>query len=213
MSAGSALNEPFEDLGRQRLAARFGMWCFLASEILFFGSLFLCFLVYRQLHPNEMLAAGRETNIVFGSLNTAILLASSVTMAVADKAAEEGLRRDALRCLGLTAALGLAFLVVKGFEYREDVEKHLWPGPDFAFGDSPARLFYGFYWTMTGVHALHLTIGIATVALVMLRIRQGRLPFRDSATLPVLGLYWHLVDIVWIFLYPLLYLGGRAGGA
>lgn len=213
MNAEAGLNEPFEDIERQRLSAAFGMWVFLASEILFFGSLFAAFTIYRHLHPDEMLQAARETNVVFGSVNTAILLVSSVTMAVADKAAEKGLKRQTVSCLVMTALLGLAFLVVKGFEYKEDIEKNLLPGPDFRLGEGPAEIFYGFYWTMTGVHAVHLTIGIVTVLLVAWRVRRGSLAFKDSATLPVLGLYWHLVDIVWIFLYPLLYLGGRAGPA
>lgn len=209
MSAPSALNEPFEDLSRQRLAAAFGMWIFLATEILFFGGMILGFAVCRYLQPEGMLAAARETNVVLGSVNTAILLASSVTMAVADKAAEHGLKRATLLCLRLTMALGLCFLAVKGFEYREDLAEHLLPGPGFKLGDAGAQLFFGFYWVMTGVHALHLTIGITTVAIVARRIRRDRFDFRGSATLPVLGLYWHLVDIVWIVLFPLLYLGGR----
>lgn len=209
MSAGSGLNEPFADLERQRLSAAFGMWIFLASEILFFGALFLSFTIYRQLHPQAMLEAARETNVVLGTVNTAILLASSVTMAVADKAAERGLKRHTLVCLAVTMALGISFLVVKGFEYREDLEKHLLPGPSFALSDAASQIFYGFYWAMTAIHAIHLTIGIAAVALVFVRIQRNHLAFRQSATLPVLGLYWHLVDIVWIFIYPLLYLGGR----
>lgn len=205
----AALHEPFEDLGRQREAATFGMWVFLASEVLFFGSLILGFTIYRQLHPAAMLAAARETNIVFGSVNTGVLLTSSLTMAVADRAAERGLRRFTQWCLVVTALLGLAFLVIKGFEYAEDIAEHLVPGPGFKLPEPAAQLFFGFYWTMTAVHALHLTIGIVAVALFAWRLRTGALPLPGGAALPVLGLYWHLVDVIWVFLYPVLYLGGR----
>ncbi|MCQ8783988.1 cytochrome c oxidase subunit 3 [Mangrovibrevibacter kandeliae] len=205
-----ALHEPFEAIDRQRLSAALGMWVFLASEILFFGSLFLGFTVYRSLHPQAILEAGRETNVVFGSVNTAILLISSVTMAVADKAAERGLRRMVVGCLAATAALGLAFLVLKGLEYREDIHEHLVPGPDFKLKTPAAQLFFGFYWSMTAIHAVHLTIGIAAVCLFAWRVSRRAFDFTASAALPSLGLYWHLVDIIWIFLYPLLYLGGRA---
>ncbi|ALN72606.1 cytochrome c oxidase subunit 3 family protein [Aureimonas sp. AU20] len=208
--SGQALHEPFEDLERQRLAAAFGMWIFLATEILFFGSAFLAFSVYRQLHPEGMLAAARETNIVLGSVNTAILLASSVTMAVADKAAEQMRKRETILCLALTAAFGLGFLVVKLFEYREDIAERLVPGPHFALTEPGAQLFFGFYWVMTGIHAIHLTIGIVIVLITIWRIRRGSLAYGRSGFLPSLGLYWHLVDVVWIFLFPLLYLGGRA---
>lgn len=204
-----ALHEPYETLSRQREAASFGMWTFLASEVLFFGSLILGFVVYQQIHQQEMLEAARETNVVFGTINTFILLTSSLTMAVADKAAERGLRRMLLGCLLATAAFGLAFLVVKGFEYREDIAQHLVPGPDFRLKAPAAQIFFAFYWVMTVVHAIHLTIGVATIGLFAWRIHRGSLAFQERAAIPVLGLYWHLVDVVWIFLYPLLYLGGR----
>ncbi|KAB0683020.1 cytochrome c oxidase subunit 3 family protein [Aureimonas leprariae] len=186
------------------------MWTFLASEMLFFGGLFLAFAIYRFTHAPEMAAVARETNLVYGTVNAAILHVSSVAMALAEKAGERGLRDRAAGLLALTAALGLAFLAVKGFEYAEDLDRHLLPGPDFALGRGPAQLFWGFYWAMTGIHAIHLTIGIAAVALFAWRVRRDAFPFRPSAGLAALGLYWHLIDVVWIVLYPMLYLGGRS---
>ncbi|SJZ93096.1 cytochrome c oxidase subunit 3 [Consotaella salsifontis] len=209
MSNDAALKEPFESLDRQRLSAALGMWIFLASEVLFFGGMFLGMTIYRQIHPDAIMEAARETNVLFGSINTALLLISSVTMVLADKAAEKGLKSAVLAFLAATAALGLCFLVLKGFEYREDIHEHLVPGPDFKLHTPAAQLFFGFYWIMTGVHAVHLTIAIVAVSTYFVRIWRGGFPFEGSAALPVLGLYWHLVDIIWIFLYPLLYLGGR----
>jgi cytochrome c oxidase subunit 3 len=214
------LREPWSELetdhetafARQRDGATLGIWVFLASEVLFFGALFLTYTAARLANQEAFAAAGRETNIVYGTLNTAILLTSSLTMAVASQAAEKGLfRRLTLWCLAATAALGLAFLVVKGFEYREDIEKHLVPGAHFALKQAPAQIFFAFYWLVTVVHAIHLSIGIALVA--RLTIRGWRDPdfLAENPQVEVTALYWHLVDLVWVFLYPMLYLPGRSG--
>ncbi|MGY2049806.1 cytochrome c oxidase subunit 3 [Methylobacterium sp. JK268] len=207
------IREPWSDLGRQSYGATLGIWIFLASEVLFFGALLLTYGATRIVHPEAFAAAGRETNIVLGTLNTAILLTSSLTMAVASQAvkAQEDLRRLAIVCLGLTAALGLAFIVVKGFEYREDLEKSLVPGPHFPLAAAPAQLFFALYWLMTGVHAVHLSIGIGLVGRLALLGWRGGLELRKSPEVEVTGLYWHLVDVVWVFLYPVFYLPGRSG--
>lgn len=214
------LREPWSDLetdhetafARQRNGATFGIWVFLASEALFFGALFLTYTATRLAHPEAFAAAGRETNIVYGTLNTAILLTSSLTMAVASQAAEKGLfRRLTLWCLAATAALGLAFLVVKGFEYREDIEKHLVPGAHFALMQAPAQLFFAFYWLVTVVHAIHLSIGIGLVARLIVKGRRDPDFLKENPQVEVTALYWHLVDLVWVFLYPMLYLPGRSG--
>lgn len=207
------LKEPWEDFGRQREAGQFGIWLFLASEILFFGALLLTYTVYRLGNVEAFAAAGRETNIWFGTINTAILLTSSLTMAVASQAAasNEGFRRLILACLAATVVLGLAFLVVKGFEYREDIERHLVPGPHFALKQPAAQLFYGLYWLVTGIHAIHLSIGIVMISRLAWLSWRDRIELGENPELEVTGLYWHLVDIVWIFLYPLIYLPGRAG--
>lgn len=207
------LREPWESLERQRDAGQFGIWIFLASEVLFFGALLLTYTVYRIGNVHAFAAAGRETNIWLGTINTAILLTSSLTMAVASQAsaANAGFRRLTVGCLAATAALGLAFLVVKGFEYAEDIEKHLVPGVHFALKESAAQLFFGLYWLVTGVHAIHLSIGIVMVLRLAFLGWRRRLELDENPEIEVTGLYWHLVDIVWIFLYPLIYLPGRAG--
>jgi cytochrome c oxidase subunit 3 len=206
------LKEPWQYFDRQREAGTFGIWVFLASEMLFFGALILTYTVCRVDHPGGFAAAARETNIWYGTINTAVLLTSSLTMAVASQAAASGerLRGLILWCLAATAALGLAFLVVKGFEYKEDIEKHLVPGAHFALTAMGAQLFFGLYWIVTGVHAIHLTIGIVLVVRLTVLGYLNRLPLDADPEIEVTGLYWHLVDIIWIFLYPLIYLPGRA---
>ena len=210
--ATGLLKEPWQYFDRQREAGTFGIWVFLASEVLFFGALMLTYTVCRIENVQAFAAAGRETNIWYGTINTAILLTSSLTMAMASQAAaaNEGLRRLILWCLAATAALGLAFLVVKGFEYREDIEKHLVPGAHFSLKQPAAQLFFGLYWIVTGVHAVHLTIGIVMVVRLTLLGYLNKFQLDENPEIQVTGLYWHLVDIIWIFLYPLIYLPGRA---
>ncbi|WLB24396.1 cytochrome c oxidase subunit 3 [Bradyrhizobium japonicum] len=206
------LREPWLDFARQREAGKFGIWVFLASETLFFGALMLTYMVCRIEHPEAFVAAGRETNIWYGTINTAVLLTSSLTMAVAAQGAESyaRLRRLVIACLMLTALLGLAFIVIKGFEYKEDMDKHLVPGAGFALPERAAQLFYGFYWLVTSVHAIHLSIGIALVGRLVWVLLRRELPVTENPEIEVTALYWHLVDIVWIFLYPLIYLPGRS---
>jgi len=202
---------PQEGLIRQRDGATLGIWIFLASEVLFFSALFLTYAGMRISHVEAFAAAGRETNIIYGTLNTAILLTSSLTMAVASQAAEKGrFRRLNVWCLVLTALLGLAFLTVKGFEYREDIEKHLVPGAQFALRQGPAQLFFAFYWLVTIIHAIHLSIGVIMVSRLAYKGWRQTDFLAENPQVEVTALYWHLVDLVWIFLYPFLYLPGRA---
>ena len=180
--------------------------------MLFFGALFLFYAAVRAEHAEAFAAAARETNIVYGTLNTAILLTSGLTAAAASRASEHAaLRRMTLWCLVATAGLGLAFLATKGLEYREDITEHLVPGPGFKLPEAPAQLFFGFYWLSTGVHGIHLAIGIGLVArLIWIGWREPeRLP--GNPQVEVTMLYWGFVDMVWLFLYPALYLTGRAG--
>jgi cytochrome c oxidase subunit 3 len=210
--ADALRREPWRSFARQHDAGKFGIWVFLASEVLFFGALMLTYTVCRIDHPAAFDAAGRETNIWYGTVNTAILLTSSLTMAVAAQAASEDLRlrRLILSCLTSTAVLGLGFLIVKAFEYKEDIDKHLVPGPSFALHQPGAELFYGLYWLVTGVHAIHLTVGIVLVGRLALLGALRRIPLRTNPEIEVTALYWHLVDVIWIFLYPLIYLPGRS---
>lgn len=205
-----ARHEPFHDLARQRSAAELGLWVFLASEIVFFGGLFAAYALYRHAFPQAFAAAGAQTAIWLGTANTVILLTSSATMAAAVWAGRIGLRRHVLLGLGLTVLLGLAFMGVKGVEYAKDIGESLYPGaPGFPIREIGAQVFFSLYWAMTGVHAVHLCIGIGAVAITFWRVRAGRFDWQRTGLLHVLGLYWHLIDLIWIVLYPLLYLMGR----
>ncbi|MDA8108402.1 MAG: cytochrome c oxidase subunit 3 [Betaproteobacteria bacterium] len=204
---------PFTSLEQQSRAATLGMWIFLATELMFFGPLFFGYTYGRLQFPEGWAAASRPTEVMLGTLNTALLLTSSALMAAAVAARKADANRAARVLLYLTAALGVAFLAVKGTEYRHEWQEHLVPGLRFAFPEGhagAAELFYYLYFAMTGLHALHLTIGIAMVLVFALALRGGRRDFAAPTRLEIAGLYWHFVDVIWIFLYPLLYLVGRA---
>lgn len=207
--ADYVLREPWEEISDQRRASMFGMWVFLASEVLFFGGLFMAYAYLHALHPAAFSEASSHTNVWFGTINTGLLLTSSFTMAMAARLADLELRRLMVVCLSVTVVLGLGFLIIKGFEYREDIEEHLVPGRGFAIPIAAAQTFFAFYWAVTALHAIHLTIGIVAVGRLACLVWRGalRLP---SPEFEVTALYWHVVDLVWIFLYPLLYLGGRS---
>lgn len=199
----------FSDREHQHAAARLGMWVFLATELAFFGPLFLGYAYLRLVSPVGLAEASRHTDILIGTLNTAVLLTSSFLMASAVRANEMGARRGATNLLWSVGALGTTFLCLKSFEYYRDWQAHLLPGMTFMFsGRDPhgAELFFYLYFAMTGVHALHLTIGIACVWTLALRLRKAALSHRIVEST---GLYWHFVDAVWIFLYPMLYLVQR----
>ncbi len=205
----AALREPWSDLRMQREGVGLGMWIFLASELLFFGGLFVSYAVYRSFNEDAFRLASAHTQILYGSINTALLLTSSFTMTIALRAATAELRSLTLVCLGLTAALGVIFLACKGLEYREDLKEHLFPGPDFPLSPPATQIFWGLYWVVTGVHAVHLSVGIGVVLFVFVLFRRRVMPVQGS-TMEGVALYWHFVDSVWIVLYPLLYLGGRS---
>jgi cytochrome c oxidase subunit 3 len=205
----TALREPWTDIRRQREAATFAMWLFIATEILFFGALFAAYAVYRSLYGSEFLSGARHTEIAYGAANTAVLLTSSFVMAVGAQAARCRMTAAARVCFLLTAALGAIFLVTKGFEYWSDIAHGLVPGPEFALGSGGAEIFWTFYWIATLVHALHLLIGIGAV--VRLCLPRHSAPWlQESAAVEATALYWHFVDVVWVFLFPLLYLAARA---
>ena len=212
MTVSPFLRPPWENLARQHQAVAFGMWIFLVGEILLFSGLFAGYAVYRHLYPAGFAAASRQTDIVYGTLNTAILMTSSLAVALAGGFARGRLPRLARRCLIATLVLGVAFLVVKGVEYREDIARHLLPGPDFAVPEQGAALFFSFYWIMTGVHAIHVSGGLAAMTRLVIASRRDVFWLSGSSSEEATALYWHLVDVIWILLYPLLYLGGRAHG-
>ena len=204
-----ALQEPWPDLEVQREGVGLGIWAFLASEILFFGALIAVYAVYRAFNADAFRAAAAQTDVVYGTINTVLLLTSSMTMTVALRASEARLRAVTLTCLAITLALGIGFLAVKGIEYHDDVAKGLVPGPHFALKEPATQLFWMLYWIMTGIHAIHLTAGILVVAVVIVLFRRDIIPVQAS-TMEGVATYWHFVDSVWLFLYPLLYLAGRS---
>jgi cytochrome c oxidase subunit 3 len=190
------------------IGARIGMWLFLLSEILIFGGLFLLYAVYRAKHPADFHAASLELSRFDGTLNTAILLTSSLTAVLAIFSLQElGRARRAALFLGATIALGAAFLVVKGFEWAAKFEHGLYPNaPVLLQRPSGEILYFGLYFTMTGLHALHVIIGMGVLAWMLTFVLRGKVTRDRSAGLENAGLYWHLVDIIWIFLFPLFYL-------
>jgi cytochrome c oxidase subunit 3 len=203
---------PWDNLARQHQAVSLGMWIFLVSEILLFGGLFTGYAVYRHLYPAGFAAASAQTNIVYGTVNTAILMTSSLIIALAGEFARARLHRLAWYFLLVTVAFGVAFLVLKGFEYRDDIEKNLVPGPQFSIPARGAALFFSFYWMMTGVHAVHVTGGLAAITRLLIASREEPPWLSGSGSEEATALYWHLIDVIWVVLYPLLYLGGRALG-
>lgn len=203
--------EPYDNLPDAHDASNLGMWVFLSTEVMFFGVVFAAYVMMRVEHGAAFAEASRHTEVLLGTLNTAVLLTSSLAIALAGRLADTPARRARLVLLAITALLGVAFLAIKGVEYSHDFDKHLVPGIDFAFDGPDARgvaLFFWLYFVGTGFHALHLTIGV--VAVVVVAVRDWRRPGRGGNAIELTGLYWHLVDIVWIFLYPVLYLVGRA---
>jgi cytochrome c oxidase subunit 3 len=207
MDAHPALQDQFEEMPQQKEAATLGMWAFLATEVLFFGAMFMSYITYRHAYPHAFAEASHHTIVLFGTLNTGILLTSSLTVALAVHAARENNIKWLIRFLAITIVFALAFLVVKGFEYRQDIEEHLWPGPHFRADLPPqAQIFWILYWIMTGVHALHVTVGVGLLSTIAWMASRRKFSASYYTPVEMSGLYWHFVDIIWIFLYPLLYL-------
>ncbi len=209
-----ALKSHFDDLGQQFESSAFGMWVFLATEILFFGGLFTVYLVYRTQYPDAFAGASQQLNVLLGGINTAVLISSSLTMAMGVWGAQLGRRRTQVVFLLLTIALGVVFLGIKSVEYASKFEEGLVPGANFRYqGADPvhAQLFFSLYFVMTGMHALHMIIGIGIMTALTVMAWRGRFTRTYHTPVEVSGLYWHFVDIVWIFLFPLLYLIDRHG--
>jgi cytochrome c oxidase subunit 3 len=208
--APAALQEQFEDMPQQKEAATLGMWAFLATEVLFFGGMFMSYITYRNAYPRAFAEASHHTIVLYGTINTAILLTSSLTMALGVHAARENNMKWLFRFLGMTIFLAVAFLAVKGLEYHQDLTEHLWPGRHFKPELPPqAQIFWFLYWVMTGVHALHVTVGIGLISIMAWMTSRHKFSDVYHTPIELTGLYWHFVDIVWIFLYPLLYLVQR----
>jgi len=217
-----ALLHHFVDAQQQKNAASLGMWLFLVTEIMFFGGMFCAYLIYRLQHFNAFAAGSQQLSITMGAINTAVLIVSSVTVVLAVKAAESGKRKLLTGYLVVTVLLGMTFLVIKGFEYKEKFEKHHVPGATFSFTDKfddngqqipvnpkEAELFFSLYFAMTGMHALHMIIGCGLFGTLAVLSWKGHYTPNYFTPIENAGLYWHLVDIIWIYLFPLLYLISR----
>jgi cytochrome c oxidase subunit 3 len=205
--------EQFDDAAQQREAATFGMWTFLATEILFFGVLFAAYTVFRTLWPDAFASGSRHTDLLLGSLETAVLLTSSFTVALAVRDIQLGGRAMAMWLLVATAILGVAFLAIHGVEYYADYKAAVIPGIRYEEVGSlaPAKqLFFVLYYVTTLFHGLHVTIGVLLLALMARRVRRGDFSADEYTPLEISALYWHLVDIVWVFVFPLYYLVGRS---
>ena len=209
-----ALAHHFDDLGQQQEAASLGMWAFLLTEILFFGGLFLVYTIYRSWYPAAFASASHHLDIPLGTINTAVLIGSSLTMAMAVHAAQLNSRRGVMIFIVLTMVLGSIFLGIKAIEYSHKFHEHLIPGPNFAYAAEPqffrhAQIFFSLYFVMTGLHALHMVIGMGLMIWMLVWAYKGVIADGYYSPVEIVGLYWHFVDIVWIFLFPLLYLIGR----
>jgi cytochrome c oxidase subunit III len=208
---GSRLHSHFDTIERQVHAVRLGMWIFLGSEVLLFGGLFALYAAYRREYNAEFHLGLAHNHVLIGTANTVVLIVSSFTVAWAIHALRGGRTRASLLSLAATMALGATFLALKAVEYTSHFSEGIVPGPGYSFAELPghgARLFFTLYFFATGLHALHMLGGLALMAVLSLRIRRGRTTPEYHAELEMGGLYWHLVDCIWIFLWPLFYLTG-----
>lgn len=213
MTQPSAVGHQFETLEQEHEANNLGMWTFLATEVLFLGGMFLSYFAYRYLYGQAFTEASHHLYASIGTLNTAVLLTSSLTMALAVHAIRHNQRRAVTLLLLATAGLGTLFLGIKALEYYLDYREQLMPGWNYApaglTNAGQSELFFLLYFIMTGIHALHLTIGVTLVTIVAWR---GHFSAQHYSGIENTGLYWHFVDVVWVFLYPMLYLVGHLGG-
>jgi len=208
-----ALQHHFQTMQQQQEAATLGMWIFLVTEVMFFGGLLMAYLLYRVWYPLAWAEGSLELDIRLGAFNTVVLIGSSLTMAFGVRSAQTGAQKATVRWLLITMALGLTFLVVKFFEYREKWHLNHIPGPNFHFEGPHAaqvEIFLSLYFGLTGLHALHMVIGASLLAVITWMAHRGRFSPEWYTPVELSGLYWHFVDIVWIFLFPLLYLVDRA---
>ena len=220
-SHNPALRHHFVDMEQQRDASSLGMWVFLATEVMFFGGMFCAYLIYRYWYHNEFAAGSRSLDIWLGTINTAVLICSSLTVALGVRAAQMGKRKLLVILLLLTIVLGLAFLGIKGVEWYQKFQEHHIPGMSFNAGDlvrdypqiridpSHEQIFFSLYFALTGLHALHMIIGVGIFAFLTYYAWKGRYSPEYHTPLEMGGLYWHFVDLIWIYLFPLLYLIDR----
>ena len=206
----------FETMDQQRESASLGMWIFLSTEVLFFGGMFMTYTLNRSTYPEIFGEASRSINLGLGAFNTVVLIGSSLTMAMSVWAASVGKKQLVTMFLILTLILGTVFLGVKGIEYHEKFVEHHVPGLNFSFEpgasagtNAHAQLFFSLYFAMTGLHAVHMIVGAGLLIWLIKESMRGRFTAEYNTPVEMVGLYWHFVDIVWIFLFPLLYLIDR----
>lgn len=199
----------FNSVEHEFEAGKMGMWLFLVTEVMLFGVLFAGYGLFNYLYADMFREAHHHLNKVMGAINTVVLLGSSLTMALAIAFIQRNQRGKSMLMLAITFACACVFLVIKYFEYSEKIHHGLLPGDFFQghdFKASNAALFFSFYFVMTGLHGIHVLIGMGAIAWVFFRMRRGDFNARKFAAVEFVGLYWHIVDLIWIFLFPLLYL-------
>ena len=199
----------FVDSEQQFSAAKMGMWIFLGTEILMFGGLFAAYIFYRIWHPELFTMASKELNTMWGAVNTVVLIGSSLTVAMAIKSAQLDQKRNVAINLGITIALAFVFMVIKYFEWTHKFHLGIFPGRYYAFegiAHPQANIFFSLYYLMTGLHGIHVTVGIGLMTYLFIQARKGKYGADYYNPVEITGLYWHLVDIIWIFLFPLFYL-------
>jgi cytochrome c oxidase subunit 3 len=201
----------FNDMSQQRDASKLGMWIFIMTEILLFGGLFLAYTVFRTLNPDMFHNAHKHLDLTLGTVNTIVLITSSVTMALAIRFMQVGRKKQTIIYLFATISLALAFLVIKYFEYSHKIHLGQLPGKFYTYGGiegTNPHIFFSIYFAMTGLHALHILGGIAAITLMIIRTFKNHFSAQYYTPIELTGLYWHLVDLIWIYLFPLLYLVG-----
>lgn len=203
------LQHHFVDSDQQFDAAKLGMWIFLATEVLMFGGLFAAYIIYRAWHPELFTLASVELDTLLGGINTIVLIGSSLTVALAIRSAQLNKQKQIIINLVITIALACVFMIIKYFEYTHKFELGIFPGRYYEYGgiDHPqANIFFSIYYLMTGLHGIHVTIGIGLMIWLIVRAGKGQFGSEYYTPIEITGLYWHLVDIIWIFLFPLFYL-------
>lgn len=199
----------FVDAEQQFDAAKMGMWIFLVTEILFFGGLFAAYIVYRSWYPELFTLASTELDTLLGGINTLVLIGSSLTVALSIRAAQLNQKKQIIIQLSITLALAMVFLIIKYFEWTHKFHLGIFPGEFYTFDgiDHPqANVFFSLYYLMTGLHGIHVVVGIGLMIWLLWRAMKDHFNSEYYTPLEITGLYWHLVDIIWIFLFPLFYL-------
>jgi cytochrome c oxidase subunit III len=207
------LRHHFDDSAQQLESSTLGMWVFLVTELMFFGGMFAGYTVYRNLYPEAFASASHSMNLLIGAINTAVLISSSFTMVLAVRSAQLGQKKALIAFLILTLILGCVFLGLKATEYHQKWVEHHVPGPGFQYADAryfhQAQILFFLYFAMTGMHAIHMIVGAGLLTALIVMAARNRFSAAWYTPVEIIGLYRHFVDIVWIFLFPLLYLIGH----